>query len=124
MQSMFIRKGLDLFQGQLTEVEQWVSAAEDILRYHYMSLHMLKIKLKLLEACAEDSTNCNRRNDLRILGLPKVLNPMIFTDQLLTRLLPNTLSLHSSLLKGLIGSLLLKFPWGHATHHYFLITAL
>lgn len=66
----FIRKDLDSFRGLVTEVKQRASQTEDMVRDHDADLCTLKAKVKALEAWAEDVKNRNRRNNLRILGLP------------------------------------------------------
>lgn len=88
----FICNDLDSFSSRVTEVEQRVSTVDDTVRDHSMDLHILKIKVKSLEALAEDSENRNQRNNLRILGLPEGaegIDSTAFTEQLLTILLPN-----------------------------------
>lgn len=87
----FIRKDLNSC-GHVTEGEHRVSQAEDTLCDHSMDLHMLKVKVKSLEAQAKDSENRNRRNNLWILGLPdgtKGTNTTAFTEQCLTKLFPD-----------------------------------
>lgn len=66
-----IRKDVDTVQSRITTVEHRVSDTEDMLHDHAASLHTLKAKVKCLESCTEDTENRNRRNNLRIMGLPE-----------------------------------------------------
>lgn len=86
-----IRRDIDAFSGRVTEVEHRVSAAEDVHREHATDLHSLNIRVKHLESRAEDAENRNRRNNLRIIGLPEGAegkDTTLFTEQLLQSLLP------------------------------------
>lgn len=88
----FIRKDFDTLRGRMHEVEQRVSQNEDTVRDHGADLHVLKTKVKVLEARAEDAENRNRRNNLRILGLPEGaegMDPTAFAEHLLQQLLPS-----------------------------------
>lgn len=76
----------------MSEVEQRVSQTEDTVRDHVADLHTLKTKVKVLEARAEDAENRNRRNNLRIIGLPEGAegsNATTFTMRLLQQLFPS-----------------------------------
>lgn len=87
----FIRKDFDTFHGRITEVEQRVSQEEDTVHDHGADIHALKARVKTLESHAEDAENRNRRNNLRILGLPEGaegMNPTAFIERLLQQLLP------------------------------------
>lgn len=66
-----IRRDLDTFRGCMAEVEQRVSSTEDVQMEHSVDLRVLKTKVKHLEARVEDPENQNRRNNLRVLGLPE-----------------------------------------------------
>lgn len=60
-------------------------------REHATDPHSLKIRVKHLELHAEDAENCNRRNNLQIIGLPEGAegkDTTLFTEQLLRSLLP------------------------------------
>lgn len=86
-----IRRDLDSFRARITTVEQRVSDVEDRQRDQGADIHTLKVKVRHLEAKAEDMENRNRRNNLRILGLPEGEegnNPVSFTEALLAKLLP------------------------------------
>lgn len=50
----FIRRDLDSFCCRVVEVEQRVSTGEDSIRDHAGNLHTLKVKVKMMETCAED----------------------------------------------------------------------
>lgn len=85
-----IHMDLNSFRGGVTEVEQRVSSLEDVQRDQNADLHNLKIKVKHLEARAEDAENRNRHNNLRIIGLPEGLegsDTATFTEILLQALL-------------------------------------
>lgn len=87
-----IRRDIDCFCSRLTETERRVGEAEDTLQIHGVSLHTLQTKMKTLEAHAEDAENRNRRNNLRIVGLPEGTegkDPTPFTEHLLRTLLPD-----------------------------------
>lgn len=87
-----ILKDIDKFRARLTEVECRVGDTEDMVRDHTTSLHALTTKVKALAYRAGDSENHNRRNKLRILGLPEGSedpNPAAFTEHLLHGLLSN-----------------------------------
>lgn len=86
-----IRKDMDKFRHRLTETEHRIGAAEDTLHDHTATLHTLKTKVKALELRAEDAENRNRRNNLRVVGLPEGVegsDPTAFTENLLRSLLP------------------------------------
>lgn len=54
------------------------------------SLHMLQVKMKVMESCAEDSKNRNRRNNLHTVGLPEGVEGRVsaaYTEHLLHTLL-------------------------------------
>lgn len=82
---------MDKFRECVTEVERRVSAVEDIQRDHHSDLHTLKSKVKVFEARTEDAENRNRRNNVRVLGLPQGAEGsdlVTFMEQLLPSLLP------------------------------------
>lgn len=86
-----IRRDMDTFRTRLTEAERRVGDAEDVLQDHTVSLRTLQTKIKSLETRAEDAENRNRRNNLRIVGLPEGTegtDPTSFTEKLLRELLP------------------------------------
>lgn len=91
----FIQKDFDSFRGWVTEVEQRVSQTKDTVRDYGADLHTLKTRIKALEVRAEDAENRNRRNNLRILGLPEGAegaegaDPTTFAEHLLQQLLPS-----------------------------------
>lgn len=88
-----IRKDLDTLWGRMAVVEQRISLVEDVQRDHSVDLHTFKIKMKCLELRVEDPKNCNQRNNLCILGVPKVsegTDPTLFTENILKTLLPRT----------------------------------
>lgn len=66
----FIRKDLESFCSWVTEVEQRASQTEGTVHEHDGDLHTLKMRVRVLEAQAEDAENCNRLHNLCILGLP------------------------------------------------------
>lgn len=76
---------------RVTEVERQVGDTEDMVRDHSASLHTLQVRVKHLEARAEDSESRNRRNNLRIIGLPEGSDgsdTSTYTEQLLRSLFP------------------------------------
>lgn len=86
-----IRRDMDTFRNRLSEAERRVGDAEDVLQDHTVSLRTLQTKIKALETRAEDAENRNRRNNLRIVGLPEGTEgaePTSFTEKLLRELLP------------------------------------
>lgn len=65
--------------------------SEDSARGQRVSMHMLQVKMKPLESCAEDSENWSRQNNLRVVGLLEGADeqePTIFMEHLLCTLLP------------------------------------
>lgn len=62
---------METFRGHLTEAEQHIGDTEDTARDHTTELHTLRTKVKSLEFKAEDAENHNRRNNLRIIGVPE-----------------------------------------------------
>lgn len=91
----FIRKDLDSFCAAVTEVKQRVSQTKETVHDHDTDFHTLKIRVKALEARAEDAKNRNRRNNLRIQVLPagaENTNAIGFAECLLQQLLPSFFS--------------------------------
>lgn len=87
-----IRRDMDSFRARLAVAVRCVGDSEDTLRDHSASLCTLQTRVKLLENKAEDAENCNRRNNLRIVGLPEGVegsDPPAFTEHLLRTLLPH-----------------------------------
>lgn len=83
---------IDSFRGRMNEVKQRVSQPEDTVCDQGADLHTLKTKLKALETRTEDAENRNRRNNLRVLGLPEGAegtDPTAFSERLLQQLLPS-----------------------------------
>lgn len=90
-ETALIRRDMDKFRDRVTEVERRVSNTEDVLRDHHADIQALKLKVKNLEARAEDADNHNRRNNLQVLGLPEGAegdNTVEFMEGLLPALLP------------------------------------
>lgn len=82
---------MDKFRERVTEVERRVSETEDCQREHHTDLQALELQVKNLEIRAEDAENRNRRNNLRVLGLPEGAegaDPVAFMEELLPSLLP------------------------------------
>lgn len=73
------------------EVERRVRDTKDVVRDHAASLRMLQLKMKTMDARAEDQENRNCRNNLRLVGLPEGAegrDPAAYTEQMLHTLLP------------------------------------
>lgn len=90
-EATLIHRDMDRFRERVTEVERRVSSMEDTQRDHHADLQILKSKVKVLEARAEDAKNRNRRNNLWVLGLPEGAegsDPVTSMEQLLPSLLP------------------------------------
>lgn len=91
-----LRYDIDTVKDRTSEIERRVGAVEDTTNTIENSVHVLKQQIKVLEARAEDAENRNRRNNIRILGLPERAegpNPELFAEQLIRTLLsPITLS--------------------------------
>lgn len=86
-----IRQDFEKVRQRVTEVERRVGDTEDTVRDHSASLHTLQVRVKHLEAKAEDSENRNRRNNLRIIGLPEGSegsDTSAYTERLLRSLFP------------------------------------
>lgn len=86
-----IRRDMDKYRDRLTEAERRVGENEDEIRDHGASIRILQVKMKTLELRAEDQENRNRRNNLRLVGLPEGRegrDPEAYTEQLLRNLLP------------------------------------
>lgn len=66
-----IRRDMDKHRDRLTEADRRVGETEDTVRDHTTSLRTLQVKMKALESRAEDQENRNRRNNLRLVGLPE-----------------------------------------------------
>lgn len=86
-----IRQDIDKLRSRATESEQRLSTTEDTMAEHGVALRTLQTKVKALEYRAEDAENRNRRNNLRIIGLPEGAegnNPTSFIEGMLRELLP------------------------------------
>lgn len=86
-----IRRDMDKYRDRLTEAERRVGDNEDVIRDHSASIRTLQVKMKTLESRAEDQENRNRRNNLRLVGLPEGVegrDPEAYTEHLLRTLLP------------------------------------
>lgn len=86
-----IQRDINKIRGQVTEAECRVGDMEDRVRDHSATLHTMQVRLKHLESRAEDAKNRNRRNNLRILGLPEGTegsDTTSFTEKLLHTLFP------------------------------------
>lgn len=66
-----IRKEFDKVRHCLTEAEHQLGDTEDMVRDHSAHLKTLQVKVKHLKSRTEDAENRNRRNNLRIIGLPE-----------------------------------------------------
>lgn len=66
-----IRHDMDKYWDRLSEAERRVSDMEDVVRDLVASLRTLQLKMKTLELRVEDQENRNRRNNLRLVGLPE-----------------------------------------------------
>lgn len=81
---------MDKIRTHVSEFERHTGGSEHLLHDHMAALHTLKTKVKSLKSRAEDAENRNRRNNLRIVGLPEGAegpDPMAFTEHLLCSLL-------------------------------------
>lgn len=91
MEVGLVRRDMDKFRDRLSETERRIGDTEDTLREHGASLRTLQIKMKTVETRAEDQENRNRRNNLRVVGLPEGAegrDPAAYTEKLLRDLLP------------------------------------
>lgn len=91
MEMGLVRRDMDKFRDRLSESERRIGDTEDILREHGASLRTLQLKMKAVETRAEDQENRNRRNNLRMVGLPESAegrDPAAYTEKLLRELLP------------------------------------
>lgn len=66
-----MRRDMDNLRNRMGDAERCVGDSEDSIRDHRTSLHTLQVQVKALESRAEDSENQSRRNNLRVVGLPK-----------------------------------------------------
>lgn len=66
-----IRQDLDKLCSRVSEAERRVGQTEDIATEHTASIHTLQTKVRALEYKVDDSENRNRRNNLRIVGIPE-----------------------------------------------------
>lgn len=83
-----IRQDLDKLRSHISVVEQRVEQEEE----HTASIHTLQTKVWALEYKVDDAENKNKRNNLRIVGMPegaKGRNPSVFLQELLRSLLPD-----------------------------------
>lgn len=71
MKMSLVQRDFDKIRGRVDEVERRVGDTKDIVRDHSATLHTVQQRLKHLESRAEDAENRNRRNNLRIVGLPE-----------------------------------------------------
>lgn len=78
-----IRQDLDKLCSRVSEVEQCVGQTEDTVMEHTASIRTLQTKVRTLEFNVDDDENRNRRNNLRILGMPEK------AEELLRSLLPD-----------------------------------
>lgn len=78
-----IPQDLDKFRARISEVEDRVSGVEDLIRSDHRTL---QLQVRALQERAIDTENRLRRNNIRILGLPKRAEgsrPTVFTEKLL-----------------------------------------
>lgn len=90
-ETALIRRNMDRFRERVGEAERRISTTEDVQREQHEDIQILKSKVKALEFRAEDAENRNRRNNLRVLGLPEGAegtDPVGFMEKLLPTLLP------------------------------------
>lgn len=81
-----IRQEFDKIRQRVTETERRLGITEDLVCDHTASLHTLQVRVRSLESRAEDAENRNRRNNLRIVGLPEGAegpDPAAYTERLL-----------------------------------------
>lgn len=82
---------MDKLCSRVMETEQGIGQTEDEVLEQLAALRTLRTKVKALEYRAEDAENRNRRNNLRIIGLPEGavgVNPTSFVEGMLLTLLP------------------------------------
>lgn len=90
MDEGFIHQDLDKLRSRVTETEQRIGLTE--VMEHSAALRTLQTKVKSLDYQAEDGENRNRRNNLRIIGLPEGAeggNLMGFIEDMLRKILPD-----------------------------------
>lgn len=81
-----IPQDLDKFRARISEVEDRVSGVEDLIRSDHRDHRTLQLQVRALQERAIDTENRLRRNNIRILGLPKQeegSRPTVFTEKLL-----------------------------------------
>lgn len=91
MEMGLIRRDMDKRRERLSEVERRTGDTEDLLREHRASLHTMQVRMKAMESRAEDQENRNRRNNLRVVGLPEGTegqDPAAYIEQMLCTFLP------------------------------------
>lgn len=101
-----IRQDFDKIHQRVTETERRISDTEDAVRDHSASLHTLQVRVRSPESRAEDAKNRNRRNNLRIVGLPEGSegpDPAAYTELLLRHFSPRRPSRPSSWWRGPTG---------------------
>lgn len=78
-----IRQDLDKIRARVSVVEQRVGQAVDTITEQNTSIRTLQSKVRALEYKMDDAENRNRRNNLRIMGLPEGMegrNPTRFAS--------------------------------------------
>lgn len=77
---------IDRARDRTSEVERRVGMVEDTTHTTENAVHTLQQQVKALQARVEDAKNQNRRNNVRILGLPERAegsSPELFAEQLI-----------------------------------------
>ncbi|XP_068111018.1 uncharacterized protein [Hyperolius riggenbachi] len=87
-----LRHDVSKLRDRTKELEARTSTAEDTLQHHRVVVPGALQRLTQLESRAEDAENRNRRNNLRIVGIPEGAegsDAVSFLEELLQQLLPD-----------------------------------
>lgn len=87
-----IRQDIDKLRLRVSETERRVGQAEDAMGEHAVSIRTLQTKVRALEYKVDDAENRNRRNNLRIVGMPEGVerkNLTGFVEEPLRAILPD-----------------------------------
>lgn len=106
-----IRRDMETFRGRLTETE------------HTAELHTLHTNVKSLKFRTEDAKNCNRRNNLRIIGVPEGAegqDPAAFAEHLLQAMLPQAQFSHFFMVERAHRMLSTRSPVGSQPRTFYL----
>lgn len=86
-----VQQDFDKLRARVSEAEQRVGLTEDTVMEHTVSICILQTKVRALEYKVDDAENRNRRNNLRLVGMPEGAegkNLTVFMEEVLRELLP------------------------------------